>query len=188
MRLWQPFVTVVAIAFFMRFANIANAQGPEHTPRGHATYITNDEIMSTAAKKAVDTQLRVVGINDEYNVAIGVLNRPKVEQSQGGALEHTYVTEVYHIISGEGTFVTGGSIENAKEAAANSNLVKLLDGPSVQGGKVLNGESRKVGPGDVIVIPPNTPHWFSQITSDQVIYMVVRIDPKKYLPAGYVNK
>jgi quercetin dioxygenase-like cupin family protein len=37
----------------------------------------------------------------------------------------------------------------------------------------------------MIIIPPNTPHWFSEITSDQVVYTVVRIDPKKILPAGY---
>jgi quercetin dioxygenase-like cupin family protein len=67
-------------------------------------------------------------------------------------------------------------------------VVKVLNGPSVTGGAILNGISRKVGPGDVVVIPPNTPHWFSEITSDQVVYLVIRVDPHKVLPAGYGAK
>jgi quercetin dioxygenase-like cupin family protein len=67
-------------------------------------------------------------------------------------------------------------------------VVKVLNGPSTQGGVVSNGVSRKVGPGDVVVIPPNTPHWFSDIATDQIVYLVVRVDPKKVLPAGYGAK
>jgi quercetin dioxygenase-like cupin family protein len=51
----------------------------------------------------------------------------------------------------------------------------------------VNGTSRKIGPGDVVIIPPNTPHTFTEITSDEIVYVVVRIDPHKVLPAGYVN-
>jgi len=45
-----------------------------------------------------------------------------------------------------------------------------------------------IGPGDAVIIPPNTPHWFSEITSDQIVYLVVRVDPHKVLPAGYGAK
>jgi mannose-6-phosphate isomerase-like protein (cupin superfamily) len=169
---------------------LASSLFAQHEPRGEATYITSAEIQATVKKTASsnvnDTQLRVVGINNEYNVAIGILHRANTaEHGAGGGLEHEYVTEVYQIVSGSGTFVTGGNLENPKEAPADGQLVKLLDGPTLQGGPVKGGVSRKVGPGDMIVIPPNTPHWFSEITSDQVVYTVVRIDPKKYLPAGY---
>ena len=61
-------------------------------------------------------------------------------------------------------------------------------GPSTGGGPVQNGVTRKIGPGDVVVIPPNTPHWFTEITSDQIVYLVVRVDPHKVLPAGYSAK
>jgi len=39
-----------------------------------------------------------------------------------------------------------------------------------------------------VIIPPNTPHWFKEITSDQIVYLVVRVDPHKVLPAGYGSK
>jgi mannose-6-phosphate isomerase-like protein (cupin superfamily) len=173
------------------------AQAPvtsPHLPRGVATYVTNSEIQATVQKTASanvnDTQIKVVNIkgshDDDYNVAIGVLHRANTAaHGAGGGLEHEYVTEVYQIVSGTGTFVTGGNLENPKESAPDSQIVKVLDGATVTGGPVIGGVSRKVGPGDMIIIPPNTPHWFSEITSDQVVYTVVRIDPKKILPAGY---
>jgi len=40
----------------------------------------------------------------------------------------------------------------------------------------------------VIIIPANTPHGFSEITSDRIVYLVVRVDPHKTLPAGYSAK
>jgi mannose-6-phosphate isomerase-like protein (cupin superfamily) len=57
------------------------------------------------------------------------------------------VTEVYQIIDGSGTFVTGGRIRDPKDRTAG----------------IEGGESRDVKPGDFIVIPPGTPHWFSKI-------------------------
>jgi mannose-6-phosphate isomerase-like protein (cupin superfamily) len=184
------------IVLTLVFAAPIFAQASGHAePRGAATYVSSSEIQATVAKTQAaavnDTQVRVVGINDagnkpDYNVAIGVLHRGNTAKNgAGGGLEHEFVTEVYQIVSGSGTFVTGGFLENPKASPPESTIVKLLDGPSTTGGPVKGGESRKVGPGDMIVIPPNTPHWFSEITTDQVVYTVVRIDPRKILPAGY---
>src|SRR5580658_2743958 len=151
------------------------AQAPvtsPHLPRGVATYVTSSEIQATVQKTASanvnDTQIKVVNVkgshDDDYNVAIGVLHRANTAaHGAGGGLEHEYVTEVYQIISGTGTFVTGGTLENPKESAPDSQIVKVLDGPTVTGGPVKGGVSRKVGPGDMLIIPPNTPHWFSEI-------------------------
>ena len=83
------------------------------------------------------------------------------------------------------TLVTGGTIDNPRKSPRN---VTVLAGPSKDGGPIQNGVSRKVGPGDVVIIPPNTAHGFSEITSDQIVYLVVRIDPHKVLPAGYGAK
>ena len=133
--------------------------------------------------------MKVVSIDGEYNLGLGVIHRAKTTgRSAGGALDHHQVTEVYHIVEGNATLVTGGAMENKKEAPADSELVKVLTGPSASGSGIKDGMSRKVGPGDVIVIPPNTPHGFSEITSDRIVYVVVRVDPHKTLPAGYTAK
>ena len=33
----------------------------------------------------------------------------------------------------------------------------------------------------MVIIPANTPHTFSEITTDRIVYMVVRVDPHKVL-------
>jgi hypothetical protein len=193
-------MSVLAFLFVVSAAGGIQAQTPAqtqatspHLPHGTATDVTNAEIKVAAQKTASaavsDQQLRVVSINGEYNVGIGVVRRAKTEgRNPGGGIEHSQITEVYHIIEGYGTLVTGGTIENPKESPADSSVVKVLNGPSTGGGVIQNGVNRKVGPGDVVIIPPNTPHWFSEITSEQIAYLVVRIDPHKVLPAGYAAK
>lgn len=79
-------------------------------------------------------------------------------------------------------------MENPKQVPSDSQVVPVLNGPSTNGGAIQNGVSRRIGPDDVVIIPPNTPHWFSEITSDQIVYLVVPVDPHKELPAGYVAK
>ena len=77
------------------------------------------------------------------------------------------------MISGNGTFVTGGTLENEREVNAPAI------GPSSTGGKIISGQSRTIGPGDVVVIPPNTPHQFSEVASDRIVYLLIRVDPHK---------
>jgi len=188
-------LSLLAVLFALSTAGLVEAQtqSPPNQPRGTATDVTNVEIKSIVEKMASapvsDQQLRIVGIAGEYNVGIGVVRRAKTEgRNPGGGIEHSQITEVYHIIEGNGTLVTGGTIENPKASPPDSSVVKVLNGPSTGGGAIKSGVSRKVGPGDVVIIPPNTAHWFSEIPSEQIVYLVVRIDPHKVLPAGYVAK
>jgi len=157
------------------------------TPQRSAVDITNADIRATIktapADGVMDQQIRVVDIGT-YNVAVGVLHRAaKAKQT---AISHSQVTEVYHIIEGAGTLVTGGEMLDPTPSPADGNTVKVLVGPSTGGTSIRGGQSRRVGPGDVIVIPPGVPHWFSAVESD-MNYLVVRIDPEHVLPAGYVN-
>jgi quercetin dioxygenase-like cupin family protein len=174
---------------------MAEAQ-TQHLPRGAAVDISNAEVEATVQKTASarvsDQAIRVVSINGEYNVGVGVVHRAKTAGTggpgAGGGVEHSQITEVYHVISGNATLVTGGTIENPRETPPDSPVVTTLNGPSTQGGGVSGGLSRQIGPGDVVIIPPNTPHYFREITSDQIVYLVVRVDPHKVLPAGYGAK
>ena len=109
-----------------------------------------------------------------------------VDQIVHTAIEHAQVTEVYHIIDGSGTFVTGGTMVDPTPSPADGTTVKILVGPSTNGTSIRGGRSRKVGPGDVIVIPPGVAHWFSAVESD-MNYLVVRVDADHVLPANYVN-
>ncbi len=164
-----------------------------HMPRGTATDVPNDEIQATVKKTASaavsDQAIRVVSVNDEYNVGVGVVHRARyASKPSPNGIEHSQITEIYHVIEGSGVLVTGGTIENPRESSPDSSVVRVLNGPSTGGGAISGGVSRRIGPGDVVIIPPNTPHWFSDISSDQIVYLVIRVDPHKVLPAGYGAK
>jgi mannose-6-phosphate isomerase-like protein (cupin superfamily) len=192
----------ILIGFAMLLSLLASHQSwaqtgvPAKAPRSisrTATDVTNAEIQAAAkvnpSAAVLDQALRVVNIDGEYNVGVGVVHRNRTTGPvSSGAVEHSEITEVYHVISGKGTLVTGGVLENPKAAEPDSDVVKVLVGPSTRGDKIQGGVSRELGPGDVVIIPPNTPHWFSEVTSDQIVYLVVRVDPKKVLPAGYKLK
>jgi mannose-6-phosphate isomerase-like protein (cupin superfamily) len=180
------------LAFPLGSTPIAVSADDSHSA-GAATDVTNAEIQATLQKSAsvpvIDQALRIVSINGEYNVALAIVHRSKASASSpSGAIEHSQITEVYHVVSGTATLVTGGVMPNPQPFAPDSDVVRVLAGPSTRGDKIQGGVSRQVGPGDVIIIPPNTPHWFSEIASDQIVYLVVRMDPKKLLPAGFTPK
>jgi mannose-6-phosphate isomerase-like protein (cupin superfamily) len=186
------FAFVFAIAIPKSFRAQTQTPAP-HLPRGTATDISSAEIQAlvqkTAADRVSDQAIRVVSVNGEYNVSIGVVHRAKTSGKDApSGIEHSQITEVYHVIEGQGTLVTGGALDNPKEVPSNSPVVTVLNGPSTGGTAIQGGVSRKLGPGDVVIIPPNTPHWFSEITTDQIVYLVVRVDPHRILPAGYTAK
>jgi len=186
---------VFALSITSKFPAQSQNAAPSapHLPRGTATDVNNSEIDAMVRKVAAvpvsDQAIRVISVNNEYNVGVSVVSRLKTSGKEApSGIEHSQITEIYHVISGTGTLVTGGTLNDPKEVPANDEVVTLLNGPSTGGTGIQNGASRKIGPGDVVVIPPNTPHWFSEIPSDKIVYLVVRVDPHKILPAGYVAK
>jgi hypothetical protein len=107
--------------------------------------------------------------------------------SAPGGIAHDHQTETYVIVSGRGTLVTGGHIVNGRKSAPDSDVTKVLNGPSCSG--IIAGDDvvkRVVGPGDIIIIPATVPHGWTDI-ADHVDYLSVRPDPDRVLPAGYVN-
>jgi hypothetical protein len=122
-----------------------------------------------------------------YNVGVGVLRRgPTRPGAPVGAIEHDHITEVYYIISGTGTLLTGGTVNNPAPTPADNEIVTTIVGPSKQGTFKEPAQRRKVGPGDVVIIPPGVYHGFDEVTTG-IDYLAVRPDPNKVLPAGYVH-
>ena len=104
-----------------------------------------------------------------------------------GGISHDHQTETYVIVSGGGTLVTGGHIVNGRKSAPDSEVTKVLNGPSCSG--IIAGNDvvkRVVKAGDIIIIPATVPHGWTDIT-DHVDYLSVRPDPDRVLPAGYVH-
>src|SRR5260370_20050809 len=109
-----------------------------HLSRGTATDINSSEIdalvRKVAAVRVSDQAIRIVSINNEYNVSIGVVSRLKTSGTEApSGIEHSQITEIYHVISGSGTLLTGGTLHHPKEVPSNDEVVTLLNGPSTHG-------------------------------------------------------
>jgi len=128
-------------------------------------------------KPAELPNLRVVDAGG-HNVGVGVLYRAE-GQTQNTAV-HYKVSEVYHVMKGSGTLVTGGTVVNPKTRAADRVEVTREDGPGVTGTAIQGGVTHQLKEGDVIVIPAGTPHWFSRIDGS-IVYLVIRIDPSQLI-------
>src|SRR5207247_3916479 len=95
--------------------------------------------------------------------------------------EYAFVSEVDQAIEGSATLVTGPDLVGKKRRPANLETVRLFNGPGNNAASVRNGVAHELKPGDVIVIPAGTGHWFTKI-DDHITYLMVRIDPDKVTP------
>ena len=147
-----------------------------------ATYIGVDEIQqyfARATQPVVDQQVRALDVG-RTNVDIGVVYRGKIAGTPNVA-EHDQVSEVYHIIEGTATLVTGADIVGWKRRPGDQANVRLLNGPGGDGTSIRNPATYHLKPGDVIVIPAGVGHQFTQI-DDHIRYLMVRVDPDKVTP------
>ena len=56
-----------------------------------------------------------------------------------------------------------------------------FNGPGNNGAEIKNGKTYQLKPGDVVVIPAGTGHWFTKI-DDHINYLMIRMDPEKVTP------
>lgn len=172
-----------AVAFLLAASAAAPDPVPEPQASAAATYVSLADVQTALGRSpqlAVNPQpnIRVVNAGG-YNVAIGAIHRP--QSPPGVAAIHYKVTEVYHVLDGAATLVTGGKMVDAKPRPADSESVKFEDGPGESGTSIQGGTSQRIKAGDVVVIPAGVPHWFSSIEGS-ITYLVVRMDPSRVLP------
>jgi len=149
------------------------------------TFIPVDELNAYTKKaieeRHIDQQVRDIDIG-KARVGIGMVYRGKLDApSPDSVAEHDQISEVYHIISGSGTLVLGPDITNRQRRPATQKTVVEFNGPGNNGTEILNGISRDLKPGDVVVIPAGTGHWFTKI-DDHINYLMIRFDPDKVTP------
>ena len=133
----------------------------------------------------VDRQMKVVDLG-KYNMAVGVLRRgPTKPGAPVGAITHSQVTEVFYVVSGAATLVTGGEVIKPVPFPADIEIVKIAVGPSTNG-TFKAGDRLPSAEGDIIIVPAGVPHGFDDV-KDQITYLSFRPDPDHVLPAGYVH-
>ena len=149
------------------------------------TYIPKAEVdayvSKAIAEKLTDQQVRDIEIGKAH-IGIGVVHRGKLTApAPESVAEHDQVSEVYHIMEGTATLMLGPDITGMKRRPATLETVRLFNGPGNNGSTIRNGKTYNLKPGDVVIIPAGTGHWFTRI-EDHISYVMVRIDPDKVTP------
>jgi mannose-6-phosphate isomerase-like protein (cupin superfamily) len=149
------------------------------------TYIPLSELQAYTKKaldeRLLDQQVRDIDIGKAH-IGIGMVHRGKLDApAKDSVAEHDQVSEVYHIVDGTATLVLGPDITNRQRRPSTLLTVREFNGPGNNGSEIRNGKSYQLKPGDVVVIPAGTGHWFTKI-DDHIDYLMVRIDPDKVTP------
>jgi mannose-6-phosphate isomerase-like protein (cupin superfamily) len=173
----QPWRRYVVAGAFVVTAQVVSAQAPAAPSSANTSsvYISAEDIAATLQQSiknnVVDQPIKAMDITTPsgHRASLALLRRTKEEST---ALIHERVTEIYQIVEGAGTIVTGGRLVDPKP----SDLTRLNAGPS-QTGIHQGGDSRRVGPKDVIIIPAGTAHRFSALDGP-ITYLVYRFEPK----------
>jgi hypothetical protein len=149
--------------------------GHERVPpyRDPSPYMSQAEIQTALSK--LDPKLvasRTGGAIDfAKDKAPGVVRRRM--RGPQYAITHTRTVEYMIVTKGTATLVTGGTlipptIDSDPYPNANPNAT-IRSEVGVKGGL-----ARKIGPGDVVVNLPGTPHWLSDI-DDSIEYFEIQI-------------
>ena len=119
------------------------------------------------ATKVADSFARGVPLYESGSVNYAIHTSRR--DAPGQAEVHRAETDVIRVVSGEATFVTGGRVLDGRVTAPDEIRGEAIDG----------GETRRLRPGDVVVVPAGTPHWFKEV-SGPLEYFVVKVKTNNY--------
>lgn len=146
----------IAISLALTIASAAWAQQPARATKTYSSAADVAALLAKAKADHKDGQPTVVenilhlapyNANLEYRTGVGP------------AAVHEREAELFYVLDGSGTLTTGGKLTNEKQTSAGN-----LTGTGIEG-----GSAQAVAKGDVVIVPENTPHWFSSINGTIVL-------------------
>ena len=134
---------------------VASALITNSSDDAHVTYIEHQKV--AAALQQGGTLLKASDL-----IVMGA------HRAENGKPEwHEKQTDVFYIVDGEATFVTGGELVGSQTISPGQRI----------GTDIRGGESRHLSQGDVIVIPAGIPHWFKEVPVSVSYYVLKVLKP-----------
>ena len=122
------------------------------------TYIESHKVAASFQKGAV-----LVGEDENMMHAARNYMVHASHRDKAGVVEiHEFDTDIVYVLKGSAQLITGGTPVGTKTTAPHE-----FRAPSVNG-----GETRKLVPGDVVIIPNGVPHWFKEVEAPFDYYVV----------------
>jgi len=146
MRHYFPLAAALAA-----LAMLPSARAEAQANDGQVTYLGHDQVKAAFVKGSP-----LIEVTD-YKI-----HASRRESVPGLAEIHTRDTDIIYVLEGSATLVTGGRAIEAKSTGPEE-----LRGSAIEG-----GETREIVPGDVVVVPNGTPHWFKQVRGPLLYYVV----------------
>ena len=116
------------------------------------SYVSADKVAAALAKSG------------SLATAPGLTVSGNHRQGPGQVEVHDTETDVFYVVEGTATIVTGGTMVGGKQTAPGQH----------RGTDVKGGETRHLQKGDVMVIPAGIPHWFKEV-SPTINYFTVKV-------------
>ncbi len=120
------------------------------TAAADVTFIGGDQVSAAFAKGQPLLETDLYKVHASRRDAAGI------------AEVHVRDTDIVYVLKGTATLVTGGTVVDGKTVAPDE-----IRGASIQG-----GTSRKLAPGDVVIVPNGVPHWFQKVEAPFTYYVV----------------
>ena len=140
----------VCVTLMPLLAQNRNTTTVVHVPAGDA---------ASTIQKAIAAKMPQLATGSNFNMMVLI-------RAEAGTPEfHAKRVHVFFIQDGEATFVSGGSIEGAKDTGPGE----------IRGTSIANGTTMTLRKDDVVVVPAGTPHWFKEVRP-KVTYFSVNID------------
>ena len=133
------------------------AQAPDQTPK---TFTTAADVQALLAKAKSDHKEGQTNVLEPILVLAPYRANLEYRTGVGPGAVHEREAELMYVIDGSGTIVIGGKLVEEKRTNAEN-----LSGTSIEG-----GTSRTFAKGDFLIVPENTPHWFSSIDGVIVLF------------------
>lgn len=140
-------------------APVAQAPFGQTSSKEMKTYASSADVAALVAKARSERK------DDQHNVVQPILQLApylvnlEYRASVGPATVHEREAEIFYVIDGSATMVTGGKLVNGTRTNPEN-----LSGTAIEG-----GASRPIAKGDFIMVPENTPHWFSTISGTLIL-------------------
>ena len=136
----------VVFGLLMMAANAGAQTQPAPTDRTRATHFSAADLQAALAKLPTDRPNAAARVFTLDPYSVGVEQRQPRPQ---GAAAHADRAELFYVINGSGTMLTGGTISDGKESGVNT-----------QGTTITGGTRIAFKTGDFIMVPSGVPHQF----------------------------
>ena len=139
-------------------AQLPAQQKGKQAPQPDKLYTSAKDVVAMMAKAKNERK------QDQANYIQGILRLApysanlEYRAAVGPAAVHEKEAELFYVIDGSGTLVTGGKLAG-----------ETRNGDNLTGTAIENGMSQDVAKGDFFIVPENTPHWFSKINGTLVL-------------------